>query len=320
MSPQEILERVSTAWIEGRLENVLERQKELAALHTQLTEDSRAIIQAVRQGKPRLHGRDPRYFIINTTFLDRKLGEELISAELTATLDGINTLYEQLDFHDVLARERDLKNGVSSASFFAPLGTTLVVQLPSSPVISVIGPLAAALAAGCPAIILSSSTTPNTNTILRQIVWNTLDRDAFHFETSVDSATHEAFTQASYAIAVLPDLKISKITSTLIRVANPAIRIIEPYHGIPAGFIDRSAKEHLDAAVGEIRRASAAGVSCNPYRVPRLFFVDESVIDSLKEKLGIHAEEGKDLESWLTKSYQHLVGGLSAAGKLGDRI
>ncbi|KAH7066479.1 Aldehyde/histidinol dehydrogenase [Paraphoma chrysanthemicola] len=288
MPPQDILERVYTAWIEGRLENVLERQKQLAALHEQLSKDSRTIVQAVQQ--------------------DNKANEELVSAELVATLDGINAVYEQLNFQDVLAQERGLKNGGRSASFFAPLGTTLVVQSPSSPIISALGPLTAALAAGSPAIILGSASTPNANAALQQIIWRSLDRESFHFEISVNSKTHDAFAKASFAIAVLSDLKSRQMTGPVVRAANPAIRIIEPYHGLPAGFIDRSAKPHLDAAAAGIKSALAAGASSNPRRVPRLFFVDESVIVALKEKLGMNAQERKGLESWLEKWCQHVVG------------
>ncbi|KAH7072037.1 Aldehyde/histidinol dehydrogenase [Paraphoma chrysanthemicola] len=287
MSAQDVLERVSIAWIEGRLENVLERQKQLAALHAQLSQDSRAILIAVKE--------------------DRKAIEEVAFVELTATLDGINALYEQLDFHDILARERDLKKRAKSANVLAPLGTTLVIQLSSSPIISAIAPLAAALAAGSPAIVLGSSSTPNTNTILQRVVWSTLDREAFHFESSVDNATHEAFAQASYGVAVLPDLQTSKTTGPLVRGMNPATRILEPYHGIPGGFVDRSAKENLNAAVERIKRASAAGVAGNPYRVPRIFCVDESVMDTLKEKLEVSTDKRDDLEIWLKTTYNHAI-------------
>jgi hypothetical protein len=51
MSAIECYNIVSTAWTERRLENVLERQKGLAALHSQLKIQSTALIAAVALGE-----------------------------------------------------------------------------------------------------------------------------------------------------------------------------------------------------------------------------------------------------------------------------
>lgn len=51
MSHQDIVDRVSIAWVEGRLENVLERQKQLLALHNSIRIRSKTLIRALEQGE-----------------------------------------------------------------------------------------------------------------------------------------------------------------------------------------------------------------------------------------------------------------------------
>lgn len=51
MDVADVYQRVSTAWTERRLENVLERQKELAALHKNIKSQSTALITAICQGQ-----------------------------------------------------------------------------------------------------------------------------------------------------------------------------------------------------------------------------------------------------------------------------
>ena len=54
MAPEEIIDRVNTALMEGRLENVLERQKQLASLHKSLQKNFNGIVTALEEGKPPL--------------------------------------------------------------------------------------------------------------------------------------------------------------------------------------------------------------------------------------------------------------------------
>jgi hypothetical protein len=42
---------VNAAWTEGRLENVLQRQKELALLHANIRKSSSDLIRAISQGE-----------------------------------------------------------------------------------------------------------------------------------------------------------------------------------------------------------------------------------------------------------------------------
>ncbi|KAF2647740.1 ALDH-like protein [Lophiostoma macrostomum CBS 122681] len=280
----DVIDRVVISWIEGRLENVLERQKQLAALH-----------QSVRKRSDNL---------VQGSYEDLNTPTELATAELITALDAINAIYERLSFNDVLATERNLKNGGDAATFFVPLGVTLIVQLSSSPIVSTLGPLAAALAGGNPTIVLGSRTVSTTNVLLGEIILEALDHEAFHFENSVDALRFENFTQQPYATVVLHSHEASHTIGPLVRNANPSVRVLEPYYGIPAGIIDRSAGGSLDTAKAQIVLTLPDGSKGNPLRFPRLFFVDESVIASVKERL--HGQQEKanyKLDEWLRKYY-----------------
>jgi acyl-CoA reductase-like NAD-dependent aldehyde dehydrogenase len=170
-----------------------------------------------------------------------------------------------LDFHKELAKERQLKNGERSTTFLVPLGTALILQLSSSPITSTVCPLAAALAAGNPAIVLGSPTLSSTNELVEQIILTTLDCEAFHFEIFADAPICKAYMQEHYEIAVINSLEASQAFGPLLRTANPSIQLIEPYYGIPAGFIDRSGGKFIDAIVKQIQKG-VPGISS--YKLP----------------------------------------------------
>ncbi|KAL6704167.1 hypothetical protein ACN47E_008727 [Coniothyrium glycines] len=288
MSPQEAFEHVQIAWIEGRLENVLEREKQLVALHKLVQKQSSSLVRALQK--------------------DNDTPVELANAEVVATLNAINALYEQLDFQKALAAERELKNGGTLANFLVPLGITLVAQLSTSPVISSLAPLAAALAAGNPAIVLGSRDVSTTNALLQQIVLDALDREAFHFEVSTNDSITRAFTKEPFVTAVFHDFQTSQTLGPVLRATNPSIRVIEPFYGIPAGFIDRSAGRSIEAVVKKIQNTMQVAPYGNSLRVPRLYFVDESLLESVKERLHVQQKSSSDsLESWLQERYSGQV-------------
>lgn len=55
-SESDVYATASAAWTEGRLENVLQRQKELAALHGSIKKSSSSLIRALNEGKINLIG------------------------------------------------------------------------------------------------------------------------------------------------------------------------------------------------------------------------------------------------------------------------
>ena len=126
------------------------------------------------------------------------------TAKLTATLDSINVLYTQLDFQEIL------KNGSRQVSFQFPLGPTLIAQTTSSSVLSSFVPLAAALAAGNPAVVLSSVASNRTKLVLTEAIAVNLDREAVHFKKDNNNSVHRIPTQLPYVVAVLHDLTTSR--------------------------------------------------------------------------------------------------------------
>ena len=203
--------------------------------------------------------------MINDNDEDLSISKELATSELVTALDAINALYGRLNFHDELAKERQLKNGGRSATFFVGLGTTLILQLSSCPVTSTLCPLAATLAAGNPAVVLGSPALSATNELIEQVVSEALDREAFHFERSGDASNANVYLQEQYATAVISSLEASQTLGPRIRAANPSVRLIEPYYGVPAGIVDRSGGHSVDAIVKQIRQ-SVLGMS--PSKLP----------------------------------------------------
>ncbi|KAH5319531.1 hypothetical protein HBI12_113520 [Parastagonospora nodorum] len=288
MSVQEIIERVKIAQIEGRLENVLEREKQLAALHQSIKQQFDNLVHALQK--------------------DLKTSQSLAKAEITAVLDTINCLYEQLDFHGELAKERRLKNGGRLATFSVPLGTTLIVQLSSSPTTSTICPLAATLAAGNSAIIIGSLGLFSTNELIEQILLEALDHESFHLVKCSNVQDCEAYLQEKYASVVINGLESSQIIGSAARAVNSSIHLLEPYYGVPAGIIGRSCGRHVDTIVKQIQETTLGSTNGNRLRVPRLFFVDESIVSSVKDKLQYQREKSdQDLDEWLRKHYTGLV-------------
>jgi acyl-CoA reductase-like NAD-dependent aldehyde dehydrogenase len=171
-----------------------------------------------------------------------------------------------LDFHRELAKERRLKNGGRSATFSVPLGTTLIVQLSSSPTTSTICPLAAALAAGNSAIVIGSPGLSSTNELVEQILLEALDHESFHLEKISNVQDCEAYTQEKYASVVINGLEASQIIGSTARAANPSVNLREPYYGVPAGIIGRSGGHHVDTIVKQIQESALGIQSHNIYR------------------------------------------------------
>ncbi|KAF3031122.1 hypothetical protein E8E11_000557 [Didymella keratinophila] len=93
----------------------------------------------------------------------------------------------------------------------------------------------------------------------------------------------------------------------LVLSANPSVRLIEPYYGIPAGIIDRSGSGAINTAIKRIKLAVQDGLKGNPSRVSRLFFVDESIIASVKDGMQAQHEEASiNLDEWLRQQYRGL--------------
>ncbi|KAF5693636.1 hypothetical protein FDENT_1868 [Fusarium denticulatum] len=245
---------VSAAWAEGRLENVLQRQKELALLHANIKSSSKNLIKAICD--------------------DLQTSKASAADEVQLALDSIKPLYDDLDFPSALAKEKQIKKGASSSSNLLPLGPVLIDSSPYSPFLSVIAPLAATVAAGSCAIVLVSSASDNLNTELRALINKSLDVEAFAITENDSGDIRRELSKQQFGAAVLQNLSTRDDLFASLYKANPLIRVHSPPCGISAAFVDRSVRD-LEPIASHLVASCSRTSRYNPLRAPHLVFVDE---------------------------------------------
>ncbi|KAI1022100.1 hypothetical protein LB504_007358 [Fusarium proliferatum] len=245
---------VSAAWAEGRLENVLQRQKELALLHANIKSSSTNLIKAICD--------------------DLQTSKASAADELQLALDSIKRLYDDLDFPSTLAKEKQVKKGASSSTNLIPLGPVLIDPSPCSPFLSVIAPLAAAVAAGSTAIVLATSAFSNLNTELRTMINKSLDVEAFAITEGSSADIRRELSKQHFGAAALQNLSLRDYLFASLYKTNPLIRVLSPPSGIPAAFVDRSVQD-LEAVASHLVASGYRTPRHNHLRTPRLVFVDE---------------------------------------------
>ncbi|KAF5642466.1 uncharacterized protein FTJAE_3623 [Fusarium tjaetaba] len=251
---------VTAAWVEGRLENVLQRQKELALLHTNIKSSSTNLIKAICD--------------------DLQTSKASAADEVQLALDSIKHLYDDLDFPSTLAKEKQIKKGGNSSSNLFALGPVLIDPAPYSPFLSVIAPLAAAIAAGSSAIVLATSACDKLNAELRTLITESLDVEAFVITESDSADIRRELGKQHFGAAALQNLSLRDDLFTSLYKTNPLIRVLSPPSGIPAAFVDRSVQD-LGAVASHLISSGPAAPRYNPLRTPRLVFVDEIHIAQL---------------------------------------
>ncbi|EEU37682.1 uncharacterized protein NECHADRAFT_87462 [Fusarium vanettenii 77-13-4] len=256
---------VSAAWTEGRLENVLQRQKELASLHSNVKKSSASLIKALTQ--------------------DLQITDKSAAEELQLTLDTIKTLYDSLDFPKSLSQEASIKRGASATDNLVALGPTLIDPSPHSPVASTLAPLAAAVAAGSAVIVLASRSAPTVAAELQRLVKESLDIEAIAVTNDDSADTRHQLGTKFFGVAVLQNLPVRANMLKQLYQKNPLVKILSPPSGISAAFVDRSVQD-LEAVSTHLYHAAIDGPRHNPLRIPRLCFVDETLIADLEGLLG----------------------------------
>ncbi|ENH71405.1 hypothetical protein FOC1_g10007635 [Fusarium oxysporum f. sp. cubense race 1] len=245
---------VSAAWAEGRLENVLQRQKELALLHANIKGSSTNLIKAISG--------------------DLQTSKASAADELQLALDSIKHLYDDLDFPSTLAKEKQVRTGASSSSNLIALGPVLIDPSPYSPFLSTVAPLAAAVAAGSSAIVLAPSASLDLNTELRNLINKSLDVEAFAITESDSADIRRELSKQHFGAAALQNLSLRDDLFTSLCKTNPLIRVLSPPSGISTAFVDRSV-EDLEAVASHLVASGSRTPRYNPLRTPRLVFVDE---------------------------------------------
>ncbi|KAJ4180266.1 hypothetical protein NW767_014420 [Fusarium falciforme] len=268
---------VSAAWTEGRLENVLQRQKELASLHSNVKKSSASLIKALTQ--------------------DLQTTDKSAAEELQLTLDTIKTLYDSLDFPKSISQEVSVKGGASATDNLVALGPTLIDPSPYSPVASTLGPLAAAVAAGSAVIVLANKSAPAVTVELQRLIKESLDTEAIAVTDDDSADTRHQLGTRFFGVAVLQNLPERANMLKQLYQKNPLIKILSPPSGIPAAFVDRSVQD-LEAVSTHLYHAAIDNSRHNPLRVPRLCFVDETLIvdlEGLLSRTGPKANESLTL-------------------------
>ncbi|KAF4815597.1 hypothetical protein CGCSCA5_v006983 [Colletotrichum siamense] len=258
---------VHAAWTEGRLENVLERQKQLALLHSNVKKSTEQLIAAIVQ--------------------ELQSSEESAAAELELILENIKYHYDVLDFPATLTKEAAVRKSSSNMDNSVPLGPTLIDANPFVPVASTLIPLAAAVAAGSAVLVLALSGLPILNTELRRIISASLDVEAVAITPDDSSDTREQLCAMRFEVAVLQNSSHWNDLRNGLFITNPTIRVHSPATGFPAVFVDRSTGD-VEAVAKHLYHAVLCAPRHNPSRVPRLCFVDES--------------KAKDLENYLVRA------------------
>ncbi|WAO96476.1 Hypothetical protein NCS54_01414900 [Fusarium falciforme] len=268
---------VTAAWAEGRLENVLQRQKELASLHSNVKKSSASLIRALTQ--------------------DLQTTDKSAAEELQLTLDTIKTLYDSLDFPKSISQEVSVKGGASATDNLVALGPTLIDPSPYSPVASTLAPLAAAVAAGSAVIVLANKSAPAVTVELQRLIKESLDIEAIAVTDDDSADTRHQLGTRFFGVAVLQNLSERANILKQLYQKNPLIKILTPPSGIPVAFVDRSVQD-LKAVSTHLYHAAIDNSRHNPLRVPRLCFVDETLIvdlEGLLSRTGPKANESLTL-------------------------
>lgn len=201
------------------------------------------------------------------------------------TLETIKTLYDSLDFPKALSQEVSIKRGASATENLVALGPTLIDPSPYAPVASTLSPLAAAVAAGSAVVVLANKSAPAVTVELQRLIKESLDIEAIAVTNDDSADTRHQLGTKFFGVAVLQNLPERANMLKQLYQKNPLVKILSPPSGISAAFVDRSVQD-LEAVSTHLYHAAIDSSRHNPLRIPRLCFVDETLISDLEGLLG----------------------------------
>ncbi|KIN09139.1 hypothetical protein OIDMADRAFT_73037, partial [Oidiodendron maius Zn] len=259
------IDRLLAAVVDGRTTNVRYRQNELHRLYAGLKVEKEAVCDAIMRSSA-----------VSTS-------EAL--QEYSLALDSIRQSYETLDFENSMKEEYLVATGRNNLFRRVGLGLIAIRAQEHSRVYSVIGPLAAAIAAGnCVLWEMGSALSPIT-TILSRILADSLDQDAFY-------ATPGRITEAQESQV---NLLVDQTCSSLNKV--PSLSSMTELRSIVV--VDRTTDVRL--ASKAIVGACLFSNGTSPY-APRIVLVNEFLCQSL---IATCIEDAKSLKE-MTNSNQKL--------------
>ncbi|KAK0640524.1 hypothetical protein DIS24_g9268 [Lasiodiplodia hormozganensis] len=276
MAPIDVWKTVQASWVEGRLENVIERKKQLAALHGNLT-------SLQKKGG-----------------LDSKFGAP---KELDFIISVVAELHNSLDIHTTQNVEKSLAAGNKTTTLLRPLGMALVIGSEAAPLSSCLLSFAAALAAGCPTVIAAPGSDKQAVSHLRDIMGSGIDGEAC-VVTVIDGQDDEvAWTRLHFDVASIPDSDPESPTVKTLRQTNPFIRILQPLPGHRIAVVDRSAP-NLNQIAAQLSRAATSHWTS----IPKIVLVDEFTIRALEAALSSFASRSE-----LKSSFAEILPGVGVA-------
>lgn len=144
-SHEQALERIQSAVIDGRTENVRFRQGQLQALHKTLREEGSSICRALTQDSP-------------SSAIE-------VDSEFYLALDAVRHFYDTLDFDKELQQEYNVANGKDNKDRRVGAGLVIIRPTTHTRFYSIVNPLAAAISAGnCVILEASIPTAVSSNT------------------------------------------------------------------------------------------------------------------------------------------------------------
>jgi aldehyde dehydrogenase (NAD+) len=176
--------------------------------------------------------------------LKKDLGKCHIESGITETLSAAGEIEYALKNMKKWARPRRVYTPIanqpgSSRIISEPLGVSLIIAPWNYPFLLLIAPLAAAIAAGCCAILKPSELTPNVSAVIKDGISEYLDKDAFAVVEGDGSVASELLEQRFDHIFYTGGQRIGKIVMTA--AAKHLTPVTLELGGKSPCFVDRTA-------------------------------------------------------------------------------
>ncbi|EOA89727.1 uncharacterized protein SETTUDRAFT_57859, partial [Exserohilum turcica Et28A] len=234
--------------IDGRLRILRIRQKQFLALHQALVAHREAFLQAIKE--------------------DDGYSDKEAKIIIASALIEVRNHYDALDFKTDLEKEYSLAKNKSNEDRRVPLGIAYIIADRFTTFYSVVSALSAALEAGACVVVELENTLRKTPALLKQVLTDALDKDAFGFVSSRAPAEYLAQCVVVDQTGTVDSLSAQRVLTS-------------PLHRNVA-LVDRTGNVAL--AAKEIVASSMVFKGASRYAVD-LVMVNEFVFDKLTAAL-----------------------------------
>ncbi|OLN95418.1 Aldehyde dehydrogenase family 3 member B1 [Colletotrichum chlorophyti] len=247
-------EKLFSTIVDGRAEGIRFRQDNLISLHNELCKESAALTAAQKK--------------------DTNASKMEIEAEYFLALEAVRYFYESLDFDKELEAEYLVTRGKDNTSRRAGAGLVIIRPTGYTRLFSILGPLAAALAAGSVVALELEDTLLQLDTVLRSVLPRALNQNAFCITKTITDPS-------ILSSAILVDQ-----TNTAAPSTARANNLVSSTASRSIAIVDRTAD--IEAAAKAITTARLSFGGQSPY-APDLVLVNEFVKKDFFEACSKHA-------------------------------